>query len=254
MGHFEGGSCQGNCKGHCQGAVSRILNRSAVCSDAMPQTFSQYCRQVLKDAIADATSSFGRPRTILTRAVLIVVALIVAVATNRDVIEHVDRLTISILSIAVVAIAWFVIALILAPWRIHRAQQDQIASLTSTLEQQQDSRPRIQIQFISWSPTHPVPEMLQGPELEAFNVGQTPALRVRFGNPNDLRWLDSGANVQGSTTIAAGLPPARFAFRPPVSLSGNSSTEFRILYNDAAGLREFDEKWRLGIDGLTPQS
>ena len=80
-----------------------------------------------------------------------------------------------------------------------------------------------------------------------FGVG--PAVRIRLYNPRDLLWLGSYANTQEFTTIGAGLPSARFALRqsllgaaPPTN---DWSSEFRIRYNDAAGLREYADKWRL---------
>jgi len=111
-----------------------------------------------------------------------------------------------------------------------------------------ESRPYLEVLFQRWA----LGEF--GPQFEAINVGTGPAVRVRFDNPSHLLWLSGQAHIQGFTTIATGLPSARFAFRTkPMTPDGELpttdwSTEFRIRYNDAAGLHEFADKWRLGVD------
>ena len=113
-----------------------------------------------------------------------------------------------------------------------------------------ESRPYLEVRFLDWDAVN------LGPQFDVFNVGAGPAVRVRLDNPRDLSWMDSYANIQGFTTIAAGLPPGRFAFRRPLS-GGEPRTadwhaEFRIRYNDAAGLHEYADKWRLGVDKGMP--
>jgi hypothetical protein len=89
------------------------------------------------------------------------------------------------------------------------------------------------------------------PVFEALNVGVCPAVRVRFDNTRDLLWDDLSATYQGFSTIPAGQL-ARFSFYRPLhggeTPQGAWSTEFRIRYNDAAGLHEYADKWRLGVD------
>ena len=109
-----------------------------------------------------------------------------------------------------------------------------------------ESRPYLEVRFLDWDAVN------LGPQFDVFNVGAGPAVRVRLDNPNDLSWMDSHANIQGFTTIATGLPPGRFAFRRHLSggepRTGDWSAEFGIRYNDASGLHEYADKWRLGVD------
>jgi len=73
-------------------------------------------------------------------------------------------------------------------------------------------------------------------------------VRVRFDG-NDLVWEDTYANLQGFVTIAQASVQGSARFRYLRPFEGvPTSTEFRIRYNDASGLHEFADKWRIGID------
>ncbi len=94
-------------------------------------SFLAYWRRAIHEAIVEATSAFGRPIEIYTAAVLAIAVVIVARLSNREILDRVDALIVSIQSIIYVGCGWFVIALIRAPWRLYRSQETATAKLVN---------------------------------------------------------------------------------------------------------------------------
>lgn len=100
------------------------------------QSLRAYWGKVLAEATKLAASGFGRPIEILTLFVVSAAGLFLARRSGTDaaMFAKLDDYILALEAALLAAVVLFVFALVIAPWKLHRAQEAELIAIKSAMD------------------------------------------------------------------------------------------------------------------------